>query len=298
MRKKFIALLLAVVVASMLAGCIFIEEDSLTLGSRNNTESIILSHVMGQLIENKTDIKVIYKENLGGSNVVWNAMLNGNIDVIPDYTGTIVVNYYHEEPGNAEETLEKTRRLVVEDGIVAFNTFGFNNTYTLALDESKAEELGVVTFSDFAAHSEDFTLGAVFEFIDRPDGLPGFQKEYGLKFKGVNGMDHGIMYRSINAGEVDVINSYTTDGQLQEFDLRVLEDDKSYFPPYHALPLVRKETLKEYPEIEEVLKQLEGMIDEEAMQKMNAKVDNDGMMVERVAEEFLVESGLIEVAAR
>lgn len=294
MRKKFISLLLIAIVASMLTGCIFIEKDSLTLGSRNNTESIILSHVMGQLIENKTDIEVIYKENLGGSNVVWNAMLNGNIDVVPDYTGTIVVNYYHEEPGNAEETLELTRRLVAEDRIIAFNTFGFNNTYTLALDESKAEELGVVTFSDFAAYSEDFTLGAVFEFIDRPDGLPGFQKEYGLKFKDVKGMDHGIMYRSINAGEVDVINSYTTDGQLQEFDLRVLEDDKSYFPPYHALPLVREETLKEYPEIEEVLKQLEGMIDEEAMQKMNAKVDNDGMMVERVAEEFLVESGLME----
>ena len=295
MKKTFISLLLIAVVASMLTGCIFIEKDSLTLGSRNNTESIILSHVMGQLIENKTDIKVIYKENLGGSNVVWNAMLNGNIDVVPDYTGTIVVNYYHEEPGNAEETLELTRRLVAEDGIIAFNTFGFNNTYTLALDESKAEELGVVTFSDFAAYSEDFTLGAVFEFIDRPDGLPGFQKEYGLKFKNVKGMDHGIMYRSINAGEVDVINSYTTDGQLQEFDLRVLEDDKSYFPPYHALPLVRNESLQEYPEIEEVLKQLEGMIDEEAMQKMNAKVDNDGMMVERVAEEFLMEVGLIKV---
>ncbi|MGN7385773.1 glycine betaine ABC transporter substrate-binding protein [Sporosarcina sp. SAFN-015] len=295
MRKKLTSLLLIAVVASMLSACILIETDSLTLGSRNNTESIILSHVMGQLIENKTDIKVIYKENLGGSNVVWNAMLNGNLDVIPDYTGTIVVTYYHEEPGTADETLEATRRLVAEDGIVAFNTFGFNNTYTLALDESKAEELGVVTFSDFAAYSEDFTLGAVFEFIDRPDGLPGFQNEYGLKFDAVKGMDHGIMYRSINAGEVDVINSYTTDGQLQEFDLRVLEDDKSYFPPYHALPLVREETLEEYPEIEEVLKQLEGMIDEEAMQKMNAKVDNDGMMVEKVAKEFLVESGLIEV---
>ncbi len=294
MKKRFIGSILVVLIASMLSGCIFIEKDSLTLGSRNNTESIILSHVMGQLIEDKTDIKVLYKENLGGSNVVWNAMINGHIDVIPDYTGTIVVNYYHEEPGNADETLATTKRLVNEDGIIAFNTFGFNNTYTLALDEARAEELGVVTFSDFAAYSDDFILGAVFEFIDRPDGLPGFQKEYDLKFKEVKGMDHGIMYRSINAKEVDVINSYTTDGQLQEFDLRVLEDDKSYFPPYHALPLVRKETLKEYPEIEEVLKLLEGVIDEEAMQKMNGKVDNDGMMVERVAQDFLEEIGLIE----
>ena len=294
MRKRILAILSVAMVTVMLTGCIFIEKDSLILGSRNNTESIILSHVMGQLIENKTDIEVLYKENLGGSNVVWNAMINDKIDVIPDYTGTIVVNYYHEEPGDADETLELTRRLVGEDGIIAFDTFGFNNTYTLALWEDRAEELGIVTFSDFAKHSDDFILGAVFEFIDRPDGLPGFSKEYDLTFKDVKGMDHGIMYRSINANEVDVINSYTTDGQLQEFDLRVLEDDKSYFPPYHALPLVREETLKEYPEIEEVLESLAGMIDEEAMQKMNGKVDNDGMMVEQVAHDFLVESGLIE----
>lgn len=294
MKKKLIALMMTMLVASILSGCIFIEKDTLILGSRNNTESIILSHVMGQLIEEKTDIEVSYKENLGGSTVVWNAMQNGLIDVIPDYTGTIVVTYYHEEPGTADETLEATKRLVAEDGIIAFNTFGFNNTYTLALYESRAEELGVKTFSDFAKVSKDFTLGAVFEFIDRPDGLPGFQKEYDLEFKDVKGMDHGIMYRSIGANEVDVINSYTTDGQLQEYDLRVLEDDKSFFPPYHALPLVREEALKEYPEIEEVLRSLEGMINEEAMQKMNGKVDNDGMMVERVAQDFLIESGLIE----
>lgn len=294
MKRKLILMFLTILMASLLSGCIFIEKDSLRLGSRNNTESIILSHVMGQLIENKTDIEVIYKENLGGSSVVWNAMTNGHIDVIPDYTGTIVVTYYHEEPGNADETLEMTKRLVESDGIVAFNTFGFNNTYTLAFDEAKAEELGVVTFSDFAKYAEDFILGSVFEFIDRPDGLPGFQKEYGIKFKDVKGMDHGMMYRSISADEVDVINSYTTDGQLQVYDLRVLEDDKSYFPPYHALPLVRQEILEEYPEIEDVLKQLEGMIDEEAMQIMNGKVDNDGMMVEIVAKEFLEEVGLID----
>ncbi|WP_317933672.1 glycine betaine ABC transporter substrate-binding protein [Sporosarcina aquimarina] len=293
LKKKIRLLVLTLLVTSLLSGCIFNEKDSLRLGSRNNTESIILSHVMGQLIESKTDIDVIYKENLGGSSVVWNAMTNGHIDVIPDYTGTIVVTYYHEEPGNVEETLEMTRRLVEEDGIVALNTFGFNNTYTLALDESKAEELNLVTFSDFAEYSNDFTLGAVFEFIDRPDGLPGFEKEYDIGFKDVKGMDHGMMYRSINAGEVDVINSYTTDGQLAIYDLRVLEDDQSFFPPYHALPLVRKEVLEQYPELEDVLYQLDGMINEESMQIMNGKVDNDGMVVEIVAKEFLEESGLI-----
>ncbi len=292
--NKTAMLIIALLLTSLLSGCIFIEKDALRLGSRNNTESIILSHIMGQLIEDKLGIDVLYKENLGGSNVVWNAMTNGHIDVIPDYTGTIVVTYYHGEPGTAEETLETTRRLVESDGIAALDPFGFNNTYTLALDEATAEELDVVTFSDFAKYSRDYTLGAVFEFIDRPDGLPGFQQEYGIAFKAVKGMDHGMMYRSINAGEVDVINSYTTDGQLQIYDLRVLEDDRSYFPPYHALPLVRKDILLQYPELEEVLRLLGGKINEEAMQIMNGQVDNDGRIVERVAREFLIESGLIE----
>lgn len=293
-KNKLIAFVMIVILVVPLTGCILKSEDSIVIGSRNNTESIILSQVMGTLIEDKTDLKVTYKENLGGSNVVWNAMINDNLDIIPDYTGTIVLTYYHETAGTAEETLAKTKELVAEDGIVAFNTFGFNNTYTLALDEAKAEELNVVTFSDFAEVSDQFILGAVFEFIDRPDGLPGFKKEYNIEFKDVKGMDHGMMYRAIKGKEVDVINSYTTDGQLQMYDLRVLEDDQSFFPPYHALPLVRKEVLKKYPEIEDVLKQLEGKIDEATMQGMNAKVDNEAMMVEKVAEEFLQEAGLID----
>ncbi|MEK5148446.1 glycine betaine ABC transporter substrate-binding protein [Psychrobacillus sp. FSL K6-4615] len=292
-KKTLIKCLALLLLVTTLSGCIFKEEDALIIGSRNNTESIILSNLMGQLIEEKTGINVTYKENLGGSNVVWTAMLNGKIDVIPDYTGTIVINYYQETTGNADETLAKTKELVLADDITALESFGFNNTYTLALDEAEAESLGVTTFSDFAKVSDDFILGAVFEFIDRPDGLPGFQKEYDLQFKDVKGMDHGIMYRSINAKEVDVINSYTTDGQLQMYNLRVLEDDKGYFPPYHALPLVRTEVLEQYPEIGEVLLELAGKIDETAMQEMNAKVDNEGQMVELVAKEFLQEAGFI-----
>lgn len=277
-----------------LSGCILTTGDSVTLGSRNNTESIILSHVMGRLIEEETDLNIVYRENLGGSNVVWNALTNGNIHIIPDYTGTIVTSYYGEEPGNAEETLQMTRDLIEQDNLVALDTFGFNNTYTLALDEKLAEEHDVRTFSDFSKVSDQFVLGAVFEFIDRPDGLPGFEKEYDIKFKNVKGMDHGMMYRAIGSDEVDVINSYTTDGQLQIYDLRVLEDDKSFFPPYHALPLLRKEILEKYPELEEILGKLAGTIDEETIQVMNGKVDNDGMMVETVAEEFLKEEGLIK----
>lgn len=167
MKKIALKFLLLLLVTAPLAGCIFIEEDSLIVGSRNNTESIILSNIMGQLIEAEADIDVVYKENLGGSNVVWTAMLNDNIDVIADYTGTIVINYYQEATGDADETLAATKKLVAADGITALDSFGFNNTYTLALDEDEAEKLDLVTFSDFAEVSDDFILGAVFEFIDR-----------------------------------------------------------------------------------------------------------------------------------
>ncbi len=269
------------------------NEDSITVGSRNNTESIILANIMGQLIEAKTDINVIQKDNLGGSNVLWNGMLENEIQLIPDYTGTIVANYYQEETGTAEETLALTKELIANDGLVAFNAFGFNNTYTLSLDETYAEENNIETFSDFAEVSEQFTLGAVFEFIDRPDGLPGFKEAYDLEFGDVKGMDHGMMYRSYSEGEIDVINSYTTDGQLQVYDVRVLEDDKSFFPPYHAIPVIRQDALEQFPELEEVLALLENEIDETTMQIMNGKVDNDGIRVDAVAEEFLQESGLI-----
>ncbi len=293
-RKKMKVILIGFISLTLLSGCILTNEESLKIGSRNNTESIILSYVMGKLIEDKTDLNVVYRENLGGSNVVWDAMQNGGIDLIPDYTGTIVLTYYQEEPGTPEETLEQTKRLTAEDGIIAFNTFGFNNTYTLALDEEIAEAENFVTFSDFAEHAPEYTLGSVFEFIDRPDGLPGFEKEYDIEFKDVKGMDHGMMYRAIDNKEVDVINSYTTDGQLQIHDLRVLEDDESFFPPYHALPLLREEVLANNPELEDILGELEGKIDEEAMQSMNAQVDNEGAMVEVVADDFLRSIDLID----
>lgn len=294
--KKFnkIFLLMTLSLAVFLAACSGGDKDTITFGSRNNTESIILSNIMGQLVENRTDIKVERKDNLGGSDVLWSAVLKDDIQIIPDYTGTIVANYYNETPGTADETFDRAKELIAEDDLIALDTFGFNNTYTLAVADDIAEENNLVTFSDFAKISDQFTFGAVFEFIDRPDGLPGFEEAYDIEFKEVKGMDHGMMYRAFKEGEVDVINSYSTDGQLQDYDLTVLEDDLAFFPPYHAMPIVRKDTMDKFPELEEILNLLAGQIDEAAMQKMNGLVDNDGIKVDAVAKEFLEESGLLE----
>jgi osmoprotectant transport system substrate-binding protein len=266
---------------------------TITIGSKNFTESIILAHMMAELIEAKTDLKVERKVNLGGSNVAWKALQSNNIQLYPDYTGTIVANYYQEETGTSQETLEKTRELLKQDNLVFLEPYGFNNTYTLAVKQETVEKYGLKTFSDLAKVAGELVLGCEFEFLDRPDGYPGLQEVYGMNFKDAIGMDHGIMYRSLAEGKVDVIDAYSTDGQIVVYNLVILEDDKQFFPPYDAGPLVRGDVLEKYPELESVLNMLGGAISEADMQTLNAKVDEEGLKAEDVAREFLEEKGLI-----
>jgi len=265
----------------------------ITVGSKNFTENIILAHMMAELIEAKTGLRVDRKVNLGGSNVAWKALLNNDIQLYPDYTGTIVANYYQEETGTSQETLEKTRELLAQDNLAFLAPFGFNNTYTLAVSQETAAKYGLKTFSDLAEVAGELVLGCEFEFLDRPDGYPGLQETYGMKFKDALGMDHGIMYRSLAEGKVDVIDAFATDGQIVVHNLVILEDDKEFFPPYDAGPLIRKEVLDKYPELESVLNALGGAITEAEMQALNAKVDEEGLKAEDVARDFLAEKGLI-----
>ena len=298
-RKLFILLLAVALVISLgsIGGCGQGEATAggtITIGSKDFTENIVLAHIMADMIEAHTDLKVNRKVNLGGSNVALKALQNNDIQMFPDYTGTIVANYYQEETGSSEETLEKTRQLTEQDGFKVLKPFGMNNTYTLAVTKETAEKYNLKTFSDLAQVSENLVLGCEFEFQDRPDGYPGLQQVYNMNFKDIKGMSHGIKYRSISEGEVDVVDAYATDGQLKVFGLVILEDDKEFFPPYDGLPFVRQDILAEYPEIEDVLNQLAGLIDDETMQELNAKVDSEGLKAEKVAHDFLVAKGLIE----
>ncbi|WP_126428082.1 glycine betaine ABC transporter substrate-binding protein [Brevibacillus marinus] len=301
MKRATKSLLVAsVLCAWLLAGCAESASNagdsagSITIGSKNFTENIILAHMMAILIEENADIAVTRKVNLGGSNVAWQALLSNEIQLYPEYTGTIVANYYQEETGTSEETLSKARELVQQDQLKFLEPWGFNNTYTLALKEEKADELGVKTYSDLAKVSHQLVIGSEFEFLDRPDGLPGLKETYNMQFAGEKGMDAGIRYRSIEEGEVDVINAYATDGMLKVYNLKILEDDKSFFPPYDMAPLIRQETIQQFPVIEDLLNQLAGKISDETMQELNALVDSQGMKEETVARNFLEEQGLIQ----
>jgi osmoprotectant transport system substrate-binding protein len=171
--------------------------------------------------------------------------------------------------------------------------YGFNNTYTLAVAQDSAEKYNLVTFSDIANVAGDFTLGCDFEFLDRPDGLPGLSKLYDMNFKSAKGMDHGIKYRALSSGDVNIINSYSTDGQLKVFNLKILDDDKGFFPPYHAATVIRQDLLDRVPDLEQILNQLGGKIDAETMQDLNARVDSEGLKAETVAREFLISADLI-----
>lgn len=294
--KKGIVLVLSVLIMVGLWGCASNKtgDTTITIGSKNFTENIILAHLMADIIEDRTDITVDRKVNLGGSNIAWEALKSDEIQLYPDYTGTIVANYYQETTGTSEETRERAVDLTAQDGLVLTDPFGFNNTYTLAVTQETAAQYGLETFSDLVSIAPDLTLGCEFEFKDRDDGYPGLQKSYGMDFKDITGMDHGIMYTSLTEGSVDVIDSYSTDGQLMVNDLVILEDDLGFFPPYDAVPVVRQDALNAHPEISDALNVLGGLIDEATMQGLNAKVDSDGLKAEDVAHEYLVSVGLIE----
>ncbi len=270
------------------------DKETIIVGSKNFTENILLAHMMADIIEDNTELKVERKVNLGGSNVAWKALLNNDIQLYPDYTGTIVSNYYQEKTGTSEETLVKTNELLKKDKLVFTNPMGFNNTYTLAVTQETADKYKLTTFSDLAKVSKDLVLGSEFEFKDRPDGYPGLSKEYGMIFKEVKGMDHGIMYRSVVDKNVDVIDSFATDGQIKVNNLVILEDDRSFFPPYDAGPLVRQDVLTKYPEVTAALNKLQDVLDEKTMQELNSKVDAEGLKEETVALDFLKEKGLIK----
>src|SRR5690606_38367583 len=218
--KRMHATLLIIAAALLLSACGAGSgtgggKDTITIGSKNFTENIILAHMMADLIEARTGLNVDRKVNLGGSNVAWKALLNNEIQLYPDYTGTIVANYYQEETGTSGETLDKARELLKQDNLTFTDPFGFNNTYTLAVKKETAEKYGLKTFSDLAKVAEELILGCEFEFLDRSDGLPGLKETYGMNFKNAVGMDHGIMYRSLVEGEVDVIDAFATDGQIK-----------------------------------------------------------------------------------
>lgn len=286
------ALILALSVA--FTGCS--SSDTITVGSKDFTENTVLGEIFAQLIEAKTNLKVNRKLNMGGTFVNFEAIKNGQIDIYPEYTGTALTAQLKMDVINDPD---ETYRIVSEEFDKQFNIkwmkpLGLNNTYTLAVTNEVYEQYGVETFSDIAAISENLIFGAEHEFFDRQDGFDGLVETYGMKFKGdPKKMNVSLKYQAIGNGEIDVTDAFATDGQIMQYNLKILKDDKNFFPPYYAAPIIRKEVLDKHPELEDVLNSLAGLIDDATMTELNYKVDVENQDIKAVAKEFLKDNGLI-----
>ena len=282
----------AVVFTAM--GQSFAKKDTIVVGSKDYTEGIILSNICADLLEEYTDYNIERKMNMG-TTVLWNAITNGEVDVCTDYTGTILLNCLNEETkGDADDVYNEVKEeLHKQYEIKVLDPYGFNNTYTLAMEPEVADKYNIKTYTDLTKYSREFVFSPTLAFENRADGLPGLQKNYDLEFKEIKSMDGALRYQALKRGDAQVIDAYSTDGLLKKFNLKVLEDDKEFFPPYYAIPLVREDILKDHPEVEEVLNKLSGKIDEETMINLNYQVDEEGKTPEEVAHNFLVEENLI-----
>ncbi len=270
--------------------------NTITITGKSFTEQEILVHVYGKLIEEETDLNVEYESFISGSAGVFNGLKQGSYDVSVEYTGAILLNYLKEkiDSNNPDDVYNYTKKRFDEEfDLQLLDPIGFNNTYSVTIREEDAKRYGIETISQLHPYAKNMRFGSEPEFLERADGYPGLQEVYGLKFASTETLDSGIIYSAIKNNEVDAVDAYTTDGRIQAFNLKVLKDDKQFFPPYYAIPVVRGKVLEKHPELEKVLNMLAGKIDDERMQELNKRVDIDGEKYEEVAEAFLKEEGLI-----
>jgi osmoprotectant transport system permease protein len=274
-----------------------VAEGRIVVGSKNFAENRLLAEIFARLLEDRTELTVERSLNLAGTQVCFEALRTGAIDVYPEYTGTGLVTMLRGSPlGDASETLNLVRtEFLRRYDLRWLPPLGFENAYELAVPTELAEQHRLRTISDLAAVAPRLRAGLGYEFIEREDGLRGLEKSYGLRFDAVLAMQQALKYQAVAAREVDCIDVYTTDGRLLVHELTVLEDDRGFFPPYQAAPLVRGAALREHPEIGIVLSLLGDAIDEEAMRGLNLRVQERGEPVERVAQEALEELGLVGV---
>jgi len=289
------ALLLMLCVASAIS-CSPQHHNRIVVGSKNFTESFVLGEVMAQQIEAHTALKVERRFYLAGTYICQQAMLAGRIDIYPEYTGTALTAVLKEKPSSDKRQVydrvksEYERRFQLTLG----PAFGFNDTFAMEIRGEDARRLKIKTLSEAAQFTPRWRAGFGYEFMERPDGFPGMAAMYGLHFaEPPRIMDLGLLARALKDHQIDFAGGNATDGLIQALDLFVLEDDRHYFPPYEAVPIVREQVAKEHPEAVEALAALGGAISDSDMQRMNNAVDAQHEDPQTVAREFLKSKKLI-----
>jgi osmoprotectant transport system substrate-binding protein len=295
-NPRFVIFLVA---STMLTACSPPRPDHPVIGAKNFTEQVVLGELAAQEIEAKSNLKVERRFYLAGSYICQQALVSGRIDAYVEYTGTALTAVLKQpaptgQARDPDSVLNTIRSLYASRyNIRVAEPLGFENTFAMVLRGDDARALRLSTLSEAAKYTPQWRLGVGYEFEQRPDGLPGLSAAYGLKFAAApRTMDLGLLYRALQAHQVDMIAANSTDGPIQALGLVALQDDKHYFPPYQAVPLVREEALRHWPQIQLALNALAGKITADDMRAMNEAVDGQHRDPAEVVREFRQKNGL------
>jgi len=283
------------VLTLLLCSCGPSRENRIVVGSKNFTEQLILGEIIAQQIETHTHLAVERRFYLAGSYICHQAILGGRIDIYPEYTGTALTAILKQKPeGNREAVYQRVKSEYAQRfNLSVGEPFGFNDTFAIEIRGEDARRLGLKTISQAAAYTPQWRAGFGYEFMERPDGYKGLAATYGLRFAAPPRiMDLGLLARALKDKQIDLAAGNTTDGLIPALDLFVLEDDKHYFPPYEAVPIIREQTLTEHPEVKQTLDELAAKISDTEMRQLNYEVDGQKRDVKEVVREFLRGKGL------
>ena len=295
-RRNLAARLLLTTIFALLPGAMFFpacgpgRQQTLVIGCKNFTEQVILGEMLAQHLEAKTGLRVERRFYLAGTYIAHQALLAGRIDAYVEYTGTaltaILKQPVESDPANVYDKVK--REYASRFGLEVMNPLGFNNTFALVIRGETARRLNLRTISEAVPYAAGWRPGFGYEFMERPDGYEGLKRAYHLTFgQPPRIMDLGLLYRALLEKQVDLVAGNSTDGLIAARDLAILEDDKHYFPPYQAVPIVRRETLRRHPGVREALNELGGKISDQEMRRLNYAVDGEHRDVVDVVREFL-----------
>lgn len=283
------------VCTTLLASCGANRANRVVVGSKNFTEQLILGELIAQQVENKTHLQVERRFYLAGTYICQQAILAGRIDIYPEYTGTALTAVLKQKPeGDRGQVYQRVKTEYARQfALNVGDPFGFDDTFAIEIRGDDARHLNLKTISQAAAYAPRWRAGFGYEFMERPDGYKGWATTYGLHFAGAPRiMDLGLLDRALQDKQVDLIAGNMTDGLIPALDLFVLQDDRHYFPPYEAVPIIRQEVLVRHPELRGVLNELGGKISDDDMRKLNYAVDGEHRDVKQVVQEFLQRKGL------
>jgi glycine betaine/choline ABC-type transport system substrate-binding protein len=292
MPSKLAALLIPTL---LLLSCGPARENRVVIGSKNFTEQAILGEIFAQVIEARTSLPVERRFYLAGSFICHQAILAGRIDIYPEYTGTALTAILKEKPQGSRGDVYRRVKTEYENrfGLTLGAPLGFDDTFAIEIRGEDARALHLKTISQAAAYSPRWRPGFGYEFMERPDGFKGLAATYGLHFaEQPRIMDLGLLTRALKEKQVDLIAGNTTDGLIPALDLFVLDDDRNYFPPYEAVPVVRQPTLALHPEVGAALAVLAGKVSDQDMQQLNYAVDGQHRDIKEVVREFLQRKGI------